>query len=543
MTIKMTSLKRDKNGDWFARKGIPSAVRESYKLAFGRSQEERFRRPAELPVHRAKIEFSDWLAEVEERIERLRASNPSEIKKLSMRQQHALIGRWYEWFTAKNDEHIELPLEALESIHEGYLQVVDSVAGPLSSLDIDREEAKERSPRHAARVAAFIATRSEIDIFLASEGITLVGDEKAELLAAMEGDFDAALYVLKRRAGGDYGPDQRVAKYPRPTPFTKAPASETLAGLTIWGAFEGWVKERQPAVSTVNRWRGVFENLDKYHEGRDIVLFSDANAVEWKNALVGDGRGTRTINEIWLSSARTVFEWVRNQKKIADNPFDGLKVAGGKKVETRDREFTDEEISTLLNASLKPVSQRTGEKLRAAYRWVPWLCAYTGARSGEITQLRKQDFHQHKDGFWFIEITPDAGTVKGGSFRKVPLHSHLIEQGVIEFVRQSSPGPLFHDGTKAKTIDPLKPPRPAHVVVRNKLGAWVRKQGVTDKRISPNHAWRHTFKRRAARAGIEQRIRDAMCGHSDGRVGALYETPTLQDMACAMVEFQRYKCT
>lgn len=157
-----------------------------------------------------------------------------------------------------------------------------------------------------------------------------------------------------------------------------------------------------------------------------------------------------------------------------------------------------------------------------------------------MTQLRKEDFTQHKEGFWVIRITPDAGNVKGNVYREVPIHEHLIEQGLLDFVAESDDGPLFHDGTKAKNIDPLKPPRPAHVIARSKLGEWVRKQGVDDKRISPNHAWRHTFKRHAARAGLEPRIRDAICGHREASVGALYETPTIEDLAKAIVQFPKY---
>ncbi len=223
------------------------------------------------------------------------------------------------------------------------------------------------------------------------------------------------------------------------------------------------------------------------------------------------------------------------------NPLEGVKVAGTKRpVKTREPEFTDDEIATLLQASLKPMSPRIGAKLRATYRWVPWLCAYTGARGGEMTQLRKEDFSKHKNGFWVIKITPDAGDVKGNTYREIPVHEHLIDQGLLDFVAESEAGPLFHDGTKTKTVDPLKPPRPAHVIARNKLGEWVRKQGVNDTRISPNHAWRHTFKRHAARACIEQRLRDAICGHSEGRVGAIYETPNIEDLAEAIEQFPRY---
>ena len=73
--------------------------------------------------------------------------------------------------------------------------------------------------------------------------------------------------------------------------------------------------------------------------------------------------------------------------------------------------------------------------MAAAIRWVPWVCAYTGARGGEITQLRAEDVKRHRQGFWTITITPEAGTVKTGQARTVPVHEHLVARGSIEFVR------------------------------------------------------------------------------------------------------------
>ena len=78
---------------------------------------------------------------------------------------------------------------------------------------------------------------------------------------------------------------------------------------------------------------------------------------------------------------------------------------------------------------------------------------------------------------------------------------------------------------------------------RERLADWVRKLGVADKAIRPNHAWRHTFKRRAARAGIDAGIRDAICGHSPRTEADKYETPTVVDMANALKTFPRYDIT
>jgi hypothetical protein len=76
---------------------------------------------------------------------------------------------------------------------------------------------------------------------------------------------------------------------------------------------------------------------------------------------------------------------------------------------------------------------------RAARRWVPWICAYTGCRVQEATQLRAEDVVEH-DGTMAIRILPSAGTVKSGTGRTVPIHEHIIEQGFLDFVRSVGQG-------------------------------------------------------------------------------------------------------
>jgi integrase len=78
------------------------------------------------------------------------------------------------------------------------------------------------------------------------------------------------------------------------------------------------------------------------------------------------------------------------------------------------------------------------------------------------------------------------------------------------------------------------------VKARERLAAWVRDQGVTDPGISPNHAWRHLFKTRARRAGIEASIRDAIVGHAPRSTAEKYEHVTPEDMAEALSKFPRY---
>lgn len=107
-----------------------------------------------------------------------------------------------------------------------------------------------------------------------------------------------------------------------------------------------------------------------------------------------------------------------------------------KRAELRPKWFYPDEQVTILRAALAITDTR--KPFNAARRFVPWLCAYTGARAGEITQLRGRDVIQ-EEGVWALRITPDAGTQKTNTARLVPLHEHLIAQGFVSscFVREA----------------------------------------------------------------------------------------------------------
>jgi integrase len=213
-----------------------------------------------------------------------------------------------------------------------------------------------------------------------------------------------------------------------------------------------------------------------------------------------------------------------------------------RKVQTREggKAFKDDEVRTILNASLQYDKPKTPTE--RARRWVPWLCAYSGARPGEITQLRGRDI-EARDGMYVMKLTPEAGTMKSGTIRVVPLHQHIIAQGFIEMVTQIGKGALFYNDTtpQRRSADPLKPPRSRADTARAQLGTWVRGLGITDPEVSPNHSWRHTFKRIAEAVGITEKVHDAITGHTPATEGRKYGQPSVADMAKALKNFPRYK--
>ena len=389
------------------------------------------------------------------------------------------------------------------------------------------------------RVRPIIADEAQTAQFLASEGLELNNEARGLFLDMVQEEFLAAVKLLERRAKRDYGPDARIQSFPK----FELDKRLSVDGLSPWQLFEAWVEKRKPAPATINRWRVVFLDMDKHFAGRAAGSLKDDETFIWAQQLVTDDRGADTVNDVWCNAAHTVFKWAVKQRKISSNPFDDVAVTTQRKVSTRQSpEFNETEVQLILRtASAYPTN--SNREFDVARRWVPWICAYTGARAGEITQLRGKDVSEH-EGTWVIHITPEAGTVKTGKPRTVPLHDHLIEQGFSEFVKAKGDGPLFYNTRslrKAITTDPTKPVRPRSVSTRNRIAEWVREIGVTDTAVAPNHSWRHTFKRRAARAGIEPRIRNGMCGHAPHSVADEYETPSTADLIVAMKKFPRYE--
>jgi integrase len=314
-------------------------------------------------------------------------------------------------------------------------------------------------------------------------------------------DLFAALHLLIRRAKGDYSEDTHPKEFPK-LERTADPS------LTPWALFERWVGEVKPAVSTVDRWRGVFLKLKDDFPTHSAASLTIEEIREWLRGLINPERSAVTVRDIWKVAGRTVFGWAVEQHLIAYNPFADVRIKVPRKNIVREtKAFAAEEVKIILNAASAISQPRTPSE--ATKRWAPWLCAYTGARAGEITQLRGIDVLT-QDGIAAIRITPDAGTEKTRKSRTVPLHTHLIEQGFLTFAKSSGRRPLFYNpptGAPDDKPEATNPRKPRYVKAREHLAAWVRELGITDPDVQPNHGSRHTFKQVGHRAEISELTR------------------------------------
>ncbi|MGB3795751.1 MAG: tyrosine-type recombinase/integrase, partial [Alteraurantiacibacter sp.] len=291
-------------------------------------------------------------------------------------------------------------------------------------------------------------------------------------------------------------------------------AHATSNSVSIHAILEKYLKEREVAPATEKVWRRHMAHFTTFLGHEDAARVKLADVVAWKEQLLegpSDGskpKSVRTVRDSYFAVVRSVFSYAAGNGKIAHNPAAGVTVGGKRKPAIRDRGFTDDEANLILGATLTPPPARLSPERKLAQRWVPWICAYTGARVNEITQLRAEDVRSEK-GIWIIYITPEAGGVKDGNSRTVALHPHLLDQGFLRAI-SGKVGPLFYDPSLHRGG---KNSHPQYKKVGEYLARWVRQTGVADQNVGPNHGWRHRFKTQARIVGMDPETRDAIQGH------------------------------
>ncbi|QXQ05589.1 tyrosine-type recombinase/integrase [Sphingosinicellaceae bacterium] len=324
--------------------------------------------------------------------------------------------------------------------------------------------------------------------------------------------------------------------------LTLKPASSSAALMTL---FDGYVAERKPSASTVRNWRPYITSLSHFLGHDEASRITAADVRQWTKKLLsepntrGNILAASTVNDGYLAAIKTVLGWGEENELITANVATAVRVRVPKRLKLRDRGFTELEAMTILRAALDPPDPKLSVERKLAQRWVPWLCAHTGARVNELSQLRAEDVRQEGD-IWCIRITPEAGTVKDGTARVVPLHRQLIEQGFLKMVAAKGEGRLFYDPSRQRKPDVDN--RQSKKVGEH-IAAWVRRLGVNDPAVSPNHGWRHLFKTTARLVGMDPSARDVIQGHAAKSEGEKYGHYPLSALAAELAKRPSFDVT
>ncbi|MFT5616363.1 MAG: integrase [Granulosicoccus sp.] len=333
----------------------------------------------------------------------------------------------------------------------------------------------------------------------------------------------AELEALARVAERDEG--DFTGQPTAPIIVNAQPPEEPQQRVSLTGLWVDYVKNRQTLGYMVEddgrRQALAVKSLISFLRHDDANKITKKNMADWLDHTLTHKKPS-TISRVYLPTIRSLFRWAVEKDRMKENPAADIRLAAPKTIHNRERGYTTPEAVTVLMAArfYEPKISHYGkvleaEKMTAAKRWVPWLCAFTGARVAEITQLRREDFRD-EEGTTTIRITPDAGGTKTGQWRDVPLHPQIIALGFLDYLNTIPSGPVFHNAK-----DPKRYLYSAKKL-SNSIGDWLRVESLVPKGVQPSHGWRHRFKTVGRELGIQDRVLDAIQGHAPRTAGDAY---------------------
>ncbi|MEA1831277.1 site-specific integrase [Methylobacterium durans] len=482
-----------KTGMYWLRKRVPKDV----AAAAGRSMEYFSLKTRD--AEEAKRRHAEELLKLEARWANLRAGPFT----LSERQAHEIAAEVHdEWLAEFRDYPSRQTFWRTDLGADLWRIYVDPHA-PLLERTAQLLREPDRQGAAKARLRQWCAEQA--GLLIERRGLVTDKAGRRELAMAVAAAVQRASQTLERMARGEgvgLSPPmvQRQAASPGPAVSGEPP-------LSFSALFEAYAAERGLPPRTRYEWPRVLKQLSAFIGHDDVRRLTPDDLLRWKDKLVADGLSPKTIRDSNLASIRAVLKWGVQNRRLPTNPADGVTIRLKKDAGQGIRGFTDAEATTILRAA-----EAEQDPVK---RWVPWVCAFSGARLSEVCQLRVQDISE-VEGIAVMRFDAEAGSLKNtGSERTVPLHSSLIAAGFLDFVRNCEPGPVFQD------LSPDKFGKRGGNGTKL-LGRWVRRLGLTDARLAPNHSWRHRFKTLARKHGLAPDIADAITGHAHSSVGDRY---------------------
>jgi integrase len=489
--------KHPKTGVYCLRRAVPQDLRS----LVGKREEKRSlgtRDPAEAKRLHAKA-----LAELEARWANLRAGP----KQLSEREAHQLAApiyrRWIEHYCDNPSQQTAWCTKVGEKLWAPP-EPIDLSASASEVYRIDPDALRLIELQNWCERSA--------DECLKLNGLVVDQLSREKLAKAIGEAVQRASVRLAAMTRGEDPEQPRFA----PVGGHHLPMSNGASSVSFEKLLQGWAAEKRPTEKTRYEWRRVIAQLTEFLAHGNAAAVTPEDLVRWKNALVEAGLRPKTIGDAKIAPVRAILGWGAANRMLPSNPAERIVIETKTKPGEKKRGFTDEEAAVVLAAA--------AQQSDPVRRWVPLLCAYSGARVSEVCQLRAEDIIQI-DGLWAVKFDPAAGSLKNeGSERAVPLHQAILGSGFLEFVKAAGQGPLFKN---------LKPDR-FHNRGGNGtkvVGRWVRSMGLTDKRLSPNHSWRHRMRTLGRRYGLAPDILDAITGHRRKTVADSYGEFPIQALA------------
>jgi len=445
--------------------------------------------------------------------------------------------------TAKRQRELSVEYLAVQSYKERLAQdtILREESSAWASISVDTDYAAELRDGMAGRLSnealnELVGNRITGFKVRGDTGVVFGSPEWRRLAIALcASEYEALERVFERDEGNFSG----TPKHPVLQSFDQPEPTPPMDLMELWDQYVAMRRKEGSMQDGGRRQVLAVKTLISFTGKTNANDLTNKDISDWQDDLMNK-MAVRTIAKVYIPTIRSLFSWAVQKHKMEKNPAEDAKQAAPKAVRSREAGYTLSEALRQLQAARAYEPKRSprgkvleNDKVTAMKRWVPLLCAFSGARISELTQLRREDFRV-EDERWIMRITPYAGTVKTKQYRDVPLHPQLVNLGFLGYVDSIEAGPLFHMST-----DPSRNHIHAQKMA-NRLREWLHDEKLVPKDVLPCHGWRHRFKTVGIELGILERVINAIQGHSSGRAADNYGDVTIKARCDAIDRFPNF---
>ena len=263
----------------------------------------------------------------------------------------------------------------------------------------------------------------------------------------------------------------------------------------LWLAEVGDTRRRQ----TVEARQAVHQLFIKHTGDASLTAITRADAADFLATMKDERKlSAKTLNQ-YAASISAVFKWARKRGKLdSENPFAGQTYEEPKSAGWSP--YTADELSTLL---IVPPDENI-------LAWAMLIALYSGMRLNEICGLQVGDVRREHD-IDFFDVHEHAGRKlkTDAAARRIPVHSKLIEAGLLDYARSLPNDALF------PSLTPGGPDAKPGKYLGEKFTRYRREVGVNRERVS-FHSFRKNFATALDQAGVAQADAAMLLGHARG---------------------------
>ena len=369
-------------------------------------------------------------------------------------------------FLSKQDESYKFEPTGIDSFQDN-INALDEASGlPLNKEDI-KSLAKNFS--HAIMVTA----EQQYGLNTPFKLVKTKGDERSaeQILTSDSHLIGKRIKVGDSSFGMGSLNDEAVQEYEIVPCSTSQKKIESKEIITLKVAFENFTANtsvsQKWSSSTMDLVNIVGNILFKFfHPSKDITTISRDDLLKFRNTLahiptklnqkakykdksleqiIRIGKNDAKLSQVTIQKymIRVVqfFKYCYNSDYISKSIVNDLSV----KVEINPMErkvlpYSKEEANAIFKIvqNFKETNKSPSKRISANdLYYITMIAAYSGMRINEIVQLRACDIVQHNNVLCFSVNRDDGKSTKNiNSIRLVPVHSKLIELGLMEFVKQ-----------------------------------------------------------------------------------------------------------